>query len=155
MRVNIRPIFVETFPLACSIPCFLAYASRFFLIFAVHVGSILGSTTVIRTTGGPLPILGFGMFAVVQPPTFVPLLVVEPPLPLSIQTSTKKPSMPPANSRPALLLSRFLSAGGMGSPPWLLASYGGGREVFRGGMARCMVEVYPWLEEMLQLPSTE
>jgi hypothetical protein len=121
-----------------SIPCFLAYSSLFFLTFAVHAGSILGSTTVTTTTGGPLPILGFGMFTAVQPPTLVPLLLV-PPLPPSIQTRTKKPSMPPASNRPALLRSRFLSAGGIAIPLWFLATYGGGREVFRGGMAKCIV----------------
>ena len=79
------------------------------------------------------------MFAAVQPPTLGFLLLV-PPLPLSIQTSTKKPSTPPAINRPALLLSRFLSAGGIAIPPlWFRAAYGGGRDVFLGGIAKCIV----------------
>ena len=78
------------------------------------------------------------MFAGPQPPTLVPLLVV-PLLPPSIQMSTKKPNIPPAISRPSLLRSKFLRAGGIAIPLWFLATYGGGRDVFRGGMAKCIV----------------
>jgi hypothetical protein len=38
-----------------------------------------------------------------------------------------------------LLRSRFLSAGGIAIPLLWFRAYGGGRDVFRGGMAKCIV----------------
>jgi hypothetical protein len=125
----------------CIVPCLLAYSSLLLLIFCIHTGSALGSITVTTTTGGPLPVVGLGIFAADQPPTLiVDFVLLVPPLPLNIQIRTKKPSTPPTINRPALLRTRFLSAGGIAIPPlWLRAAYGGGRDVFLGGMAKCMV----------------
>lgn len=130
---------------AHDVPCRLAYSSLLLLIFCIHTGLALGSITVTTTTGGPLPMFGFGIFAAVQPPT-LDLALLVPPLPLSIHIRTKKLSMPPTINRPALLRRRFLSAGGSAIPPlWLRAAYGGGRDVFLGGMAKCMVcDKRPW-----------
>lgn len=86
------------------------------------------------TTGGPLPIETLGMFAAVHPPPWV-----LPPLLPNNHTMPRKPSMPMTTTRILSLRKRFLSAGGMPMEVWLRAAYGGGREVFRGGIAKCIV----------------
>jgi len=81
------------------------------------------------TTGGPDPISTFGIPAPVSPPRILP----------TSQKMVKKPSMPTTINRSLSRRRRFFSAGGMGNELWLRAAYGGGRDVFRGGMAKCIV----------------
>lgn len=115
-------------------PCFLAYSSRLLLILCTHAGSALGSITVTITTGGPLPIATLGMFAGDHPPPCEPR-----PLPPRSHSNVQKPSMPTTTIRSLSLRNRFFNAGGSAIELWFRAAYGGGREVFRGGIAKCMV----------------
>jgi hypothetical protein len=119
-----------------EIPCRLAYSSRLLLILCVHPGSALGSSTVTITTGGPLPTATFGIFAAVH--AFVPLL---PPVLLVNHKNPRTPSMTKTTRRNLSLRMRFLSAGGIAIEAWFLAAYGGGRDVFRGGIAKCIVRI--------------
>lgn len=54
-----------------------------------------------------------------------------------------KASMANATTRIFSRRKRFLRAGGT-MDVWFLAAYGGGREVFLGGMAKCMVWETAW-----------
>jgi len=89
------------------------------------------------TTGGPLPIATFGIFGM----GVVALGVGWPPdLPKS-QITVKNPNMPTTTNRSLSLRNKFLSAGGIGRELLVRAAYGGGRDVFRGGIAKCIWEV--------------
>jgi len=85
------------------------------------------------TTGGPLPIATLGSLTVL-----VDLLL--PPIRPSSQKTDRKPSMPRMARRSLSLRRRFFSAGGILKPLCCCrAAYGGGRDVFRGGIAKCIV----------------
>jgi len=49
--------------------------------------------------------------------------------------------MPSTITRSLSLRNRFFSAGGIRKPLCCRAAYGGGRDVFRGGIAKCIVYV--------------
>ena len=119
-----------------SIPWRFAYSSRFLLICAIHVGSLVGSITVTITTGDPLPIATLGICASDHPP---PCLLPWP-LPLNSHVIPRTANIIRAIHRALSLRSRFFSAGGTAIDLWFRATYGGGRDVFRGGMAKCIVE---------------
>lgn len=98
----------------------------------IHSASALGSITVTMTTGAPVPIIGTGI------PTPSP----PPPIRPKSQNIVRNANMPITTTLSLSLRSRFLSAGGIGiEPPDFRASYGGGRDVLRGGMAKCMLGV--------------
>ena len=103
---------------------------------AIHAGSASGSITVTITTGAPLPIVTFGMRASDQPP---PCLRCVPPPLLINHVIPRKPRRTTAIHRALSLRNMFLSAGGTPSELLLRAAYGGGRDVFRGGMAKCIL----------------
>jgi hypothetical protein len=99
--------------------------------------SAFGSSTVTITTGGPLPIGTFGRFGAVVS------LVLPPPNRPNSQNTERNPSMPSTTKRSLSLRNRFFSAGGIRKPLCCCrAAYGGGRDVFRGGMAKCIVCVW-------------
>ena len=108
-------------------PCFAAYSSRFRFTFSIHTASAVGSITVTITTGAPVPISD----AALLPP---------PPSPPNSHIMVRIARIPRTMVRSLSLRSRFLSAGGIGMEVWFRAAYGGGRDVFRGGRAKCMVE---------------
>jgi hypothetical protein len=114
------------------IPCLLAYSSRLCLIFAVHAGSAWESSTVTTTTGAPLPMATLGRFGALE-------LLLPPPIFLNNQNTVRKPSMPNTTNRNLSLRNKFFSAGGIRKPFCCLAAYGGGRDVFLGGRAKCIV----------------
>lgn len=85
------------------------------------------------TTGGPLPIATLDKFGA--------KLLLPPRKRPSSHKMVKKLSIPRITKRSLSFRSDFFSAGGSRRPVCCLAAYGGGREVFRGGMAKCMLRV--------------
>lgn len=63
--------------------------------------------------------------------------VCPPDLPMS-QKTAMRPNMLIKINRLFSFRTKFLSAGGMGREPLGRAAYGGGRDVLRGGMAKCI-----------------
>jgi hypothetical protein len=115
-----------------AIPCLFAYSSRFCLIFATHPESALGSSTVTMTTGAPLPIAILGSLGAFASSLFPPVLP-------NSQKSVTRPRIASTTFGSLSLRNMFFSAGGNRTPDCCRAAYGGGRDVFRGGMAKCIV----------------
>lgn len=107
------------------------------MILATHPWSALGSSTVTITTGAPLPIATLGRLG-----AFESMLL--PPVRPNTQKTARKASMPITINRSLSRRKRFFSAGGNWNPVCCRAAYGGGRDVFRGGMAKCIV----WVERV-------
>lgn len=117
-----------------NLPCFFAYASRFALIFSAHRSSASCGNTVTITTSGPVPIiLELGIPGTPFPPR-PPLM---PTTPSSHQNVAK------ARRATNNMRRRPRRAYGTEKPreDWR-AAYGGGRDVLRGGIAKCIIVNY-------------